>query len=347
MRKKPTVFTLVLWVALAGCCVGVLLLLPKTIDAYNAYTIERDATPTPTAVVASVLQVTVDPANTPSPTPMVLSAGSSGDAVTKLQTRLQALGFYSGALDGQYGQGTATAVKLFQSQHGLTADGLAGTETLNALYSDAAETYIPTPTPSPTPSMLSKGDKGDAVRALQQRLKDLGYYSGNVDGDFGGGTQEAVRLFQSQNGLDVDGVSGGATLAAVFASDAPTVSVTPTPDPASLPILVNKDHPITEDYRPQDLVDLRNVLPSSLVYVKGSDIQGNRDAAAALQTMFEAAKADGITGWQISAGYRSYAYQQQLFQKQVDDYMAQGKSKADAVAATKLTVADQIGRVHV
>ena len=340
MRKKPTVFTLVLWVALAGCCVGVLLLLPKTIDAYNAYTIERDATPTPTAVVASVLQVTVDPANTPSPTPMVLSAGSSGDAVTKLQTRLQALGFYSGALDGQYGQGTATAVKLFQSQHGLTADGLAGTDTLNALYSDAAETYIPTPTPSPTPSMLSKGDKGDAVRALQQRLKDLGYYNGNVDGDFGGGTQEAVRLFQSQNGLDVDGVSGGATLAAVFASDAPTVSVTPTPDPASLPILVNKDHPITEDYRPQDLVDLRNVLPSSLVYVKGSDIQGNRDAAAALQTMFEAAKADGITGWQISAGYRSYAYQQQLFQKQVDDYMAQGKSKADAVAATKLTVAD-------
>ena len=340
MRKKPTVFTLVLWVALAGCCVGVFLLLPKTIDAYNAYTIERDATPTPTAVVASVLQVTVDPANTPSPTPMVLSAGSSGDAVTKLQTRLQALGFYSGALDGQYGQGTATAVKLFQSQHGLTADGLAGTETLNALYSDAAETYIPTPTPSPTPSMLSKGDKGDAVRALQQRLKDLGYYNGNVDGDFGGGTQEAVRLFQSQNGLDVDGVSGGATLAAVFASDAPTVSVTPTPDPASLPILVNKDHPITEDYRPQDLVDLRNVLPSSLVYVKGSDIQGNRDAAAALQTMFEAAKADGITGWQISAGYRSYAYQQQLFQKQVDDYMAQGKSKADAVAATKLTVAD-------
>ncbi|HNX62175.1 MAG TPA: peptidoglycan-binding protein [Candidatus Limiplasma sp.] len=340
MRKKPTVFTLVLWVALAGCCVGVLLLLPKTIDAYNAYTIERDATPTPTAVIASVLQVTVDPANTPSPTPMVLSAGSSGDAVSKLQTRLQALGFYSGALDGQYGQGTAAAVKLFQSQHGLTADGLAGTETLNALYSDAAETYIPTPTPSPTPSMLSKGDKGDAVRALQQRLKDLGYYSGNVDGDFGGGTQEAVRLFQSQNGLDVDGVSGGATLAAVFASDAPTVSVTPTPDPASLPILVNKDHPITADYQPQDLVNLRNVLPSSLVYVKGSDIQGNRDAATALQTMFEAAKADGITGWQISAGYRSYAYQQQLFQKQVDDYMAQGKSKADAVAATKLTVAD-------
>lgn len=161
-----------------------------------------------------------------------------------------------------------------------------------------------------------------------------------MDGDFGGGTQEAVRLFQSQNGLDVDGVSGGATLAAVFASDAPTVSVTPTPDPASLPILVNKDHPITADYQPQDLVNLRNVLPSSLVYVKGSDIQGNREAATALQTMFEAAKEDGITGWQISAGYRSYNYQQQLFQDKVDEYIAQGKSKADAVAATKLTVAD-------
>jgi len=85
---------------------------------------------------------------------------------------------------------------------------------------------------------------------------------------------------------------------------------------------------------------LRNVLPASLVYVKGSDIQGNREAAAALQEMFEAAKADGITGWQVSAGYRSYAYQQQLFNDQVAAFVSQGKSKTAAISATRLTIAD-------
>jgi zinc D-Ala-D-Ala carboxypeptidase len=340
MRKRPTAFTCVLWAALAGCVIGVFILAPKTVEAYRGYTTERDATPTPTAVTASMQLVTVDPNNTPTPTVMYLRVGSSGDEVKRLQTRLKELGYYAGEVDGQYGQGTATAVKLFQSQHGLTADGLAGTETLGDLYGDAAQTYIPTPTPSPTPSLLSKGDKGDAVRALQQRLKDLGYYTGNVDGDFGGATQEAVRLFQSQNGMDVDGVSGSATLAAVFASDAPTVTITPTPDPSSLPLLVNKDNPVAEGYQAQDLVVLRNVLPASLVYVKGSDIQGNREAAAALQTMFEAAKDDGITGWQISAGYRSYAYQKQLFDDQVAAFVSQGKTQTAAISSTRLTIAD-------
>ena len=340
MRQKPSLFTILLWVAIAACTVGAIVLMPATLNAYSAYQREQNATPTPTANTQSVLMVTADPNNTPTPTAMVLKPGVSGDEVTRLQTKLRDLGYYTGEVDGQYGQGTALAVKLFQAQLGLTADGLAGTETLAALYSDRAAQYIPTPTPSPTPSMLSKGDQGDAVSALQQRLKDLGYYSGNVDGDYGGGTQEAIRLFQSQNGLTVDGVSGGSTLAAVFASDAPPVQVTPTPDPASLPLLVNRDHPVAETYTPGHLVVLRNALPSSLVYVKGSEIQGDQTAVAALKEMFEGAKTDGITGWQVSAGYRSYEYQQELFDKQVADYVAQGKTRANAISLTRSTVAD-------
>ena len=340
MHQKPSVITFILWIALAGCAVGIVLLAPKTIDAYQSLDTLRNATPTPTALTQSVLEVTVDPHNTPSPTPLILKLGAKGDEVTRLQTTLQSLGYYVGEVDGQYGQGTATAVKLFQAQLGLDADGLAGSATLAALYSTAAETYIPTPTPSPTPSMLSKGDQGDAVTALQQRLKDLGYYSGSVDGDYGGGTQEAVRLFQSQNELDVDGVCGASTMAAIFASNAPPVTVTPTPDPASLPILVNKEHPVSEDYRPTGLVNLRNVLPASLVYVKGSDIEGDKTAVAALEEMFTAAKADGITGWQISAGYRSYAYQEELFNQKVAEYLKDGRTKASAISATRQTVAD-------
>ena len=340
MRQKPSLFTILLWIAIAGCCVGAVLLTPGAVDAYTTLNRERNATPTPTAITQSVLMVTADPNNTPTPTAMVLKAGVSGDEVTRLQTKLKELGYYTDEVDGQYGQGTALAVKLFQGQLGLAADGLAGTETLAALYSDRAAQYIPTPTPSPTPSQLSKGDQGDAVSTLQQRLKDLGYYSGKVDGDYGGGTQEAVRLFQSQNSLTVDGVCGGATMAAIFATDAPSAQVTPTPDPANLPMLVNRDHPVDESYTPGHLVVLRNVLPSSLVYVKGKDIQGDQTAVTALQEMFEAAKTEGITGWQISAGYRSFDYQQELFDKQVAEYVAKGKTHADAVSITRQTVAD-------
>ena len=340
MQKKPNIFAILLWVTLAGCCVGIFLLAPGTINAYQSLTREQNATPTPTALTQSVLLVTIDPANAPTATPLILKMGVAGDEVTRLQTQLKTLGYYTGEVDGQYGQGTALAVKLFQDQQGLIADGLAGSDTLTSLYSGSADYYIPTPTPSPTPSKLGKGDQGDAVKTLQQRLKDLGYYAGSVDGDYGGGTQEAIRLFQAQNALTVDGVAGSATMTAVFASDAPPVTVTPTPDPASMPLLVNRTHPIASDYQPGHLVNLRNVLPSSLVYVKGSDIQGDQEAATALQEMFEAAKADGITGWQISAGYRSYDYQQQLFDKQVASYVADGRSKASAISATQQTVAD-------
>ena len=51
--------------------------------------------------------------------------------------------------------------------------------------------------------------------------------------------------------------------------------------------------------------------------------------------MFEAAKADGVTGWQISAGYRSYEYQQELFDEQVAEYRAEGFTQEKAVSATR------------
>jgi len=62
---------------------------------------------------------------------------------------------------------------------------------------------------------LRRGATGDAVREVQQRLKDWGYYEGPVDGQFGPLTEKAVRFFQSRNGLTVDGVVGPQTWAAL------------------------------------------------------------------------------------------------------------------------------------
>jgi len=59
--------------------------------------------------------------------------GSSGQEVTNIQTRLKNWGYYTGTIDGIYGSRTVTAVKKFQQKNGLTADGVAGTQTLAAM----------------------------------------------------------------------------------------------------------------------------------------------------------------------------------------------------------------------
>ena len=69
-----------------------------------------------------------------------LASGASGSSVTRLQTRLYALGYLSksSSLDGSYGATTGEAVRLFQEANGITASGTADTETLKLLYSPGA-----------------------------------------------------------------------------------------------------------------------------------------------------------------------------------------------------------------
>ena len=59
------------------------------------------------------------------------------------------------------------------------------------------------------------GSSGSEVREIQTRLKRWGYYKGNIDGIYGSKTISAVRYFQRNNGLKVDGIAGKETLAAM------------------------------------------------------------------------------------------------------------------------------------
>ena len=112
-------------------------------------------------------------------------------------------------------------------------------------YAPATASAAPAPTavshtaaPAPTPGNLAKGSKGEPVERLQTRLQELGYYTGAIDGDFGGGTQRAVEVFQRQNGLDADGIAGQKTLAALYSDAAPTadaLSAMTNPAPIGLP----------------------------------------------------------------------------------------------------------------
>lgn len=59
--------------------------------------------------------------------------GSTGSAVSQIQTKLRDWGYYSGAVDGIFGSRTEAAVRKFQQKNGLTVDGLVGPATLRAL----------------------------------------------------------------------------------------------------------------------------------------------------------------------------------------------------------------------
>lgn len=56
------------------------------------------------------------------------------------------------------------------------------------------------------------GSTGDEVKTLQKKLKELGYYNGEIDGIFGSQTQSAVKSFQRNVGITVDGIAGSQTL---------------------------------------------------------------------------------------------------------------------------------------
>ena len=147
-----------------------------------------------------------------------LQYGNSGEDVKAVQRKLKELGFFDGDIGGNYLAKTEAAVKLFQQAIGYTADGVATPAVQEMLfsYSKPSEPTRPqaTKTPAPVPNkpeqlqVLGYGDSGYAVRLLQERLLELGWLTGEADGDFGEATETALSAFQYRMGLVVDGVAG-------------------------------------------------------------------------------------------------------------------------------------------
>lgn len=129
----------------------------------------------------------------------MVCVGISGTDVYELQGRLRELGYMDKAT-GNFGEETEAAVKEFQKNNKLTVDGKVGEYTREMLYSEDA-----------VPKSLSYGEKSDEVRSYQKRLYRLGYLTTEPDGTFGRDTVNAVKMFQQQNGLIVDGHIGPMT----------------------------------------------------------------------------------------------------------------------------------------
>jgi peptidoglycan hydrolase-like protein with peptidoglycan-binding domain len=129
-----------------------------------------------------------------------LERGSEGPDVKDLQEALIELDLKPGAPDGKFGIFTDTAVRGFQAWASLVQDGIVGPLTWEKL--DDADKTDPT---------LREGSKGVAVRGLQRRLLAQGYDLGEIDGRFGPKTEAAVKGFQGDFGLEVDGIVGPKT----------------------------------------------------------------------------------------------------------------------------------------
>lgn len=176
----------------------------------------------------------------------VIREKSKGEPVTKLQTRLKELGYYEGELTGVCDEDTVAAIKLFEGKHGLVADGEMSAADQQVLYGATAMEASVVVTPSPTPTVkpptktLRPGDKDDEVKLLQQRLKDLGYYTGNITGVYNTATTEAVKAFQKKSSLEQDGILGPITRTVLYGVNAiyavPTAIPVSTPTPTTTPL---------------------------------------------------------------------------------------------------------------
>ena len=136
-------------------------------------------------------------------------------SLADIQQRLIDLGYLSGAADGELDARTEIAIKLFEETCGQLPSGAVTAELQAQLESEYAPSFD---TLGSQYSNLIEGASGDEVLRLQTRLIALGFASGTPNGEYGGATTAAIRLFQNRNGLDETGIASSYVQAVLFSS---------------------------------------------------------------------------------------------------------------------------------
>lgn len=191
-------------------------------------------------------------------TELAKAASYVGERCTELQTKLTALGYDCGGIDGIFGSKTFAAVKAFQKANGLAVDGYAGPDTFNALNKVVSCNHsIPSKDEIKTLQrilnttwklglqedgivgqltvkalsnvMVSRSDNySELTKWIQNRLLHLGYCVGTcgADGYFGEGTEGTIKKFQKDHGISADGIVGSQTMLKLLHTTVTNNSVT-------------------------------------------------------------------------------------------------------------------------
>lgn len=141
--------------------------------------------------------------------PNMLAYGEKSELVLAAQKRLRELGYLTSEPDGNFGLGTAMAIREFQGRNDLVVDGYLGPGTRDVLNSGNAQ-----------PFGLVLGDQSDTVKKVQQLLNKWGYLDADlITGYYGDATKQAVVAFQRRNNLSADGSVGAQSMAKLTGSD--------------------------------------------------------------------------------------------------------------------------------
>lgn len=168
--------------------------------------------PTPTTEAKKSTPTTVA---TKRSNPNLLAKGDEGEEVRVLQEQLRVAGYYYGNSTGIFGSITEEAVKRFQQAYKLDADGVVGPATQRRLPA-ANIGYGEDISKRSNDDKLQIGDRGEAVRVVQEQLIKAGYLEGQPNGYYGPYTADAVRRFQTANYLASSGVAGPTTRAKLY-----------------------------------------------------------------------------------------------------------------------------------
>lgn len=138
---------------------------------------------------------------------VLLSPGTTGTKVRELQSRLVQLQWFDGAITATYDEKTRAGVEAFQQKRTMPATGTVDQATWAKLVS---MTRMPTSDEMnnvmrPGPALLKQGSTGAAVRDLQARLTQIGWWSGVVTDTYGPQTAQAVKDFQTKRAIPVTG----------------------------------------------------------------------------------------------------------------------------------------------
>ena len=140
--------------------------------------------------------------------------GKTGETVKYIQNKLINKGYFLGrtGADGIFGFQTEKAVRQFQIDNSLSADGIIGPLTWEKLEDPTI--VISSSYPG---NIIGMGARGDNVLKIQRELIRRGYnVPGGADGQYGSGCRETVKKFQGDNGLEIDGVVGKRTWDTLF-----------------------------------------------------------------------------------------------------------------------------------